>query len=295
MIAEVLLVLAGHDSSIFQDSTINSTFARSLHPGEEQALKSLAELAVRYRKIRSFCQSYFDSRKNRYLCVVCSTISSILVTEYESLIVETEAKILKRDDAYVAKGAFVAISTIRAEFSIWDAPLKALELFLDYLEQKPTCPPGYLIDLVLTRVDCGIQTVARIFSKIFDTVQKLWLADLAGFLVYGTISEDLPLIVEKQRSAFVFQEDCVPSCVSERLRDSIIHIGRSVVAVKRVSTAKQIPHEMEVKHTRSISSLSLQDIHQFEDGIDQIRSTINEWLWVNVLTKEDVEETLESL
>lgn len=295
MIAELLLVLAGHDSSIFQGSTICPTFSHLLHPGEQHALEWLADLAARYRKIRAFCQSCFHSPKNRYICVACSAISSILAAEYDSLVVETEARVLKRDNKYVAKGACVAVTSIRAEFSEWDAPLKALESFLDQLEQNPNCPPGYLIDLILDRTDSGIQTVSRFFSKIFASVQKLWIADLVAFLVYGTISEDLPLIIEESPSVFVFQRACMPSCISEHLKESIIHIGRSVIAVKRAPNAKQIPPIIEMEHAKLMGNLSLRDIYQFEDGINQIRNTISEWLWVNILTKEDVEETLESL
>ncbi|GJJ09549.1 hypothetical protein Clacol_003772 [Clathrus columnatus] len=295
MIAELLLVLIGHDSSIFQNSKINPAFAQLLHPGEQHVLESLAELAVRYQKIRSFCQSYPTNNNNRYVAVVCSTILFILTTEYESLVVETEAKILKGDIAYVSRGASIAVSSIRAIFSEWDAPMKALELFIDRLEQKPSWPPGPLIDLIMDRTDSGIQTVSNIFSKIFLAIQKLWSSDLTAFLVYGTVSDNLPLIIEKSPSVFVFQEASMPCCVSEHIKSSIIHIGRSVTAVKRVPNAKQIPRDMSMEHTKLIGNLSLQDIHQFEDGINQIKNTISEWLWINILTKEDVEETLESL
>lgn len=114
MIAEVLLVLAGHQSSLFpNDHTLNPTFAPLLHPGEQQCLESLGLIAFRYRKIKASC-SALSRTPSRYICALCSKLNHILKDEYEALVVETEAKVLKRDANLVASGSFVPLSSIRA-------------------------------------------------------------------------------------------------------------------------------------------------------------------------------------
>ena len=56
MIAEVLLVLAGHDSSLFPtDHTLHPAFTPLLHPGEQQCLEALGKIAGRYRSIKDLC------------------------------------------------------------------------------------------------------------------------------------------------------------------------------------------------------------------------------------------------
>jgi gamma-tubulin complex component 4 len=300
MIAELLLVLAGHDSSLFQGSSINPSFTPLLHPGEQQALEALAQIALRYRRVRSFCSSALDS-KNRYICVLCSTLSSILKCEYESLVVETESRILGRDDAFVGRGSFVPVSSVRAIFAEWDAPLKALELFVNRLEQQLEWPPGPLIDLLLERAGSGVHAVSSLFSRVSIAVQRLWSTEISAFLVHGTVSSVLPLAVESSASSstsastYILQDGAMPSCVSDQTRESILYVGRAVATVKAARKSKQFPRTMAIEHSKLLDGVYPQDRHRFERVIGDVRNNISEWLWLNVLTREDVEDAVESL
>jgi gamma-tubulin complex component 4 len=300
MIAEVLLVLAGHDSSLFQGSSINPLFTPLLHPGEQQTLEVLARTATRYRRVRSFCKSALDSR-NRYICALCSTLSSILKTEYESLVVDTEAKILGQNGAFMCPDSFVPISSVRAMFAEWDAPLKALELFVDRLEEQSEWQPGPLIDLLLERANSGVDAVSSLFSRIAIAVQKLWLTDLSAFLIHGTVSSVLPIAVEKSTSSstsaltYVLQDGAMPSCVSNQTRESILYVGRAVATVNAGRNSKQFPRSMAVQHAELLQGTYPEDSHVFDRVISDVRSNVSEWLWLNVLTREDVENAVESL
>jgi gamma-tubulin complex component 4 len=301
MIAEILLVLAGHDSSLFQGSSIHPSFSPLLHPGEQQALESLAHIAARYRRIRSFCTTSLDLR-NRYICALCSTLIVIL-GEYESLVVETEGKILRKDDAFVGSGSFVPVSSVRATFAQWDAPLKSLELLVDRLEEENEWPPGPLIDLLLERANTGVHAVSSLFSRISIAVQRLWINDLSAFLVHGTVSSTLPLASEKppasstsSASTYVLREGAMPSCVSAQTQESIAYVGRAVATVKSARKwSKQFPRSMFIEHAKLLDGVYPQDKHSFERVIGDVRSNVSEWLWLNVLTREDVEDAVESL
>ncbi|KAF8528023.1 gamma-tubulin ring complex protein [Hysterangium stoloniferum] len=300
MIAEILLILAGNDSSLFKDSTIHPHFAPLLHPGEQETLEAIAHIAARYKRVRSFCTSSLDSQ-NRYICALCSTISHILRDEYESLVIQTEARILQRDDTYVGSGSFVPISLVRAIFSGWDAPFKALGHLIDQLEGRAEWPPGPLIDLLLERANSGVQVVSSLFTRISVTVQKLWLTELSAFLIHGTVSPTMPFAVETSPSSkvststYVLQIDAMPVCVPERTRDSILYIGRAVAIVRSARNSKQFPRTMAIEHAKLLKEAYPRHSHHFERIISDIRVNISEWLWLNVLTREDVENAVESL
>jgi len=130
MIAEVLLVLAGHSSSLFPtDHNLHPAFKPLLHPGEEQCLEALGQIAVRYRNIKKACATLSRS-KSRYICALCATLNQILKDEYERLVVDTETKVLKRDPELVAHGSFVPLSAVGPTFAEWNSPLTALETLI---------------------------------------------------------------------------------------------------------------------------------------------------------------------
>ncbi|KAH9947098.1 gamma-tubulin ring complex protein [Amylocystis lapponica] len=291
MIAEVLLVLAGHSSSLFpSDHTIHPAFSPLLHPGEEQCLESLGHIAVRYRKIKKACSTLSRS-PSRYISALCATLNQILRDEYETLVVETEAKVLKRDSSLVASGSFVPLSSIRATFAEWDAPLAALESLIDELEAQQQWQSGPLIDLLMTRSHTGIHRVAAIHARLCEAVQHVWIAQLQAFLVHGSLSEKDPLATKD----YTLLESACPSCLSPQSRDSIAYIGRAIGTVKAAKWEKQFPRSLAMEHSKMLETALPQDEYGFDRVIADIRTTVSEWMWMNVLTHKDVEVTVESL
>lgn len=291
MIAELLLVLAGHDSSLFPaDATLNPAFAPLLHPGEQQALQSLALIASRYRHIRAAC-SRLSRSSSRYVCALCATLRLILRDEYESLVVETEAKVLRRDPSLVATGAFVPLSSIRALFSEWDAPLAVLVDLVDQLESEKQWKPGPLIDLLLSRSRTGVHRIASILSRLSSAVQRVWRSQITAFIVHGSISSTDPLTSKD----YALLDGALPSCVSPQSRDSIQYVGRAVATVKAAKWQKQLPTTLASEHTDLLESVLPQDQHNFDRVISQIRINVSEWLWMNVLTRQDIEDAVDSL
>jgi hypothetical protein len=291
MIAEVLLVLAGHTSSLFPtDHTLHPAFSSLLHPGEQQCLESLGLIAFRYRKIKASCTALSYS-PSRYVCALSATLNHILKDDYESLVIETEAKILRRDPILVASGSFVPLSSVRAIFSEWDAPLATLASLVQDLESESHWKPGPLIDMLLTRSQTGVYRIAGILSRLSITVQRVWRTQLMAFLVHGSLSSVDPLASDN----YSLLEGSMPTCVSAQSRESIAYIGRAIGTVKAAKWQKQLPRSVASMHTALLETVLPEDQHAFDLVISQIRTNVSEWLWLNILTQADVEDAVDSL
>lgn len=291
MIAELLLVLAGHDSSLFsQDTSLNPAFAPLLHPGEQQAVQALSLVASRYRHIKAACTRLSKS-SSRYICALCANLRLILKDEYESLVIDTEAKVLRRDPSLVATGAFVPLSSVRALFSEWDAPLAALVDLVDLLEAEKEWKPGPLIDLLLLRSRTGVYRIASILSRLSTAVQRVWRSQITAFIIHGSLSSTNPIASQD----YALVDGALPSCVSPQSRNSIQYLGRAVATVKAARWQKQLPVTLASEHTNLLESVLPQDQHAFDRVISQIRINVSEWLWENVLTRQDIEDAVDSL
>ncbi|TRM66054.1 Non-catalytic module family EXPN protein [Schizophyllum amplum] len=292
MIAEILLVLGGHSSSLFPENhKVHTAFVPLLHPGEQQCIEALGLIALRYRRIKTSCASLLSSSASRYVSAVCSTLTLILKSEYETLVIDTEAKILKRDADLVARGSFVPLSSIRAVFSEWDAPLAALCSLMDEIEGEQRWRPGPLIDLLQTRSNTGVRRIADIISRLCTAVQRVWMTQLTAFLIHGTLTHPDPLASDD----YALLDGAVPSCVSAQAQESIAYVGRAIGTVKAAKWQKQLPRSLASDHAALLQTALPEDQHAFERVVTDIRTNVSEWLWLNVLTRKDVEEAVDTL
>jgi gamma-tubulin complex component 4 len=206
-------------------------------------------------------------------------------------VVSTESRVLKRDPNVVASGSFVPLSSIRATFAEWDAPLAVLESLVDQLEDQKHWQPGPLIDMLLARSYTGVYRIADILSRLSVAVQRVWRTQLAAFLVHGSLAAVDPLASDQ----YTLLEGSIPSCVSSQSRDSIEYVGRAIGTVKAAKWQKQLPRDLALEHTNLLETVLPEDQHQFDRAIMQIRTNVSEWLWLNVLTQKDVEDAVDSL
>jgi gamma-tubulin complex component 4 len=291
MISEVLLLLAGHQSSLFaDDNSIHPAFTPLLHPGEQQCLEALSLTAHRYRYIKMACARL--SRSNsRYVSALCATLTQILRDEYEALVILTEAKVLQQDSSLVARGSLVPLSSIRATFSEWDAPLIALHALTEQLKAENSWRPGPLIDLLIARARTGVHSVSRIFTKLSAAVQRVWRTQLIALMVHGTRAPTDPLAGED----YTLVQDAMPACVSTLTRDSIVYVSRAVGTVKSARWQKQLPRTLAADYTQMLEGVLPEDQFAFDRVVAEIRANVGEWLWLNVLTRKDVEDAVDSL
>jgi gamma-tubulin complex component 4 len=292
MIAEVLLLLAGHSSSLFpgKDSTLNPAFIPLLHPGEAQCLESLGLIALRYRKIKESCAALGTS-SSQYICALSSSLQRFLRDEYESLVIETEAKVLKREPGLVANGSFVPLSSIRATFSEWDAPLAALQSLIEELDKKSPWQPGPLIDMLQARACTGVHRVASVLSKLSRDVQRVWRTRAIAFMVHGNTEGSDTLA----SSDYKLLDQSIPACISPQTRESIAYIGRAIGTVKAAKWRRQLPRTLALEYTRQLEAALPEERHAFDGAVTEIRMSVSEWLWVYVLTRKDVDEAVDSL
>ncbi|KAG1885517.1 gamma-tubulin ring complex protein [Suillus subluteus] len=280
MIAEVLLVLAGHSSSLFPtDHNLHPAFRPLLHPGEEQCLEALGHIASRYRNIKKACATLSRS-KSRYVCALCATLNQILKDE-----------ILKRDPDLVANGSFVPLSAVRATFAEWDSPLTALETLMIQLQAQKHWKPGPLIDMLLARSKTGVYRIADIISRLSVAVQRVWRSQLSAFVVHGSLASSDPLASED----FTLLDGAMPSCVSPQTKESIVYVGRAIATIKAKKWQNQLPREQALEYANLLETVLPEDQYKFDLVISQIRTNVSEWLWLNVLTRKDVEDAVISL
>lgn len=207
-------MLGGHPSSLFpKDHTIHPSFSPLLHPGERQCIESLGICGFRYRTIQKSC-AQLQSSSSRYVSAICSQIRHILKDEYETLVISTEEKVLRNDANFVGSRSFVPLSSIRATFAEWDAPLASLVTLMEELESRKDIQPGPLIDLLLERSKTGVNRIASIFTQLSHAVERVWRVQLIAFIVHGSISAVDPLVSE----SYAFLEGSVPSCISAQSR-----------------------------------------------------------------------------
>ena len=304
MLAELLLILAGHPSSLLVnagDGTLTCTpaLAELLHPGEVDTIQFLAnQVASRYRHVLDACARLVSA--SRYVAALCRAVLDLLQEQYDDLIVKVEALILHRDSSIVASGSAVPLSAIKAHFSVWAAPLAALCALFSELEKdctpatNPLWFPGPLLDLLLSRgARSGVETIADIFSRIARAVQYVWKTQLASFILHGSPEEFAT------PDTFVPYPTSLPSCLSSTAAESIAYIGRSIAVVREQTTRSRqrldLPRDLTAEHAELLANVMPEDRHKFDEVIATIRTNVSEWLWNRVLTRKDVDETIDSL
>lgn len=292
MIAETLLLLLGHPSTLFPtDHKIDPAFIPLLHPGERDCLESLALLAWRYRLIKA-ASARLGSSDSPYMSALCAELNRILSVEYEALVVSTEAKILQKDANFVGSGSFVPLSSLRATFAVWDAPFAALITLLEDLESKESWQSGPFIDLLMQRSESGVQKVARILIRLSRAVQRVWIVELVTSLFHSSdFSSATSLVSEK----FVLKTGSVPKAVSAQSTESIAYLSKAIGTVKKANHEHQLPRPLVNDYITLLNDVLPEDEHSFDQVIGNIRSSVGEWLWCNVLTSHDIDAALESL
>ncbi|KAF8333155.1 Spc98 family-domain-containing protein [Cantharellus anzutake] len=300
MISEIILVLAGHPSSLFLDGgtgKLSPVWGELLHPGEQQSLEYLSHIGLQYRRLKEDAKSI--ATDSEYVASMCASIRTVLA-EYDALTVQTETNILQRDDTMVAGGCFVPLASLKATFSSWDAPFAALISLISQIRNFPSgsISPGQLIDLLLERSDCGVEKIREIMVSLAETVQKVWRMHLVAYVVHGTLSERDSFALG---NPFRLNLDVIPKCVSEETRESIAYVGRAMTTIRSAKSSSlqargvTLPRELAVEHTKLLGKVLPQDSHAFSDVMVRIRSNVSEWLWTTVLTHREVNEAIDTL
>ena len=361
MLAEVLLVLAGNPSAFFvphppqpaRQSSLRASpkLEQYLHPGEITSLNTLADLAFAYTTIRAWCRDIISStqhailsanRKGKgreqnapvqgdvYLSTLAHGVLDVLAG-YEQAIVDLESRVLRLDEGVVQdhKG-FVPLSVILATFSTWTAPLQSLVVLTQELQAAPGgIQPGRLLDILAQRTDTGHPHLARIYTRLFAVVQKLWIRHLTTFVLYGQApvasSKIAPAIaldvgpdpLSPRHRVYELNEGMLPPALGARSRESLLYVGRVVATLKRegrdlpasvLDTLREAFGDLArgtagdgrdddeaADGERDVGSWARSGADGLDEAILLARKEVGEWLWRFVLTGSQVIDALDTL
>ncbi|ORY34876.1 Spc98 family-domain-containing protein [Naematelia encephala] len=324
MLAELLLVLAGHPSSFFIPSPASSpiTLALSpklstyLHPGEIASLDVLGQLAFRYSHVRSWALDIQRRGRDSVLTtalargkgkgkevdhgdIYLSTLAGALLDvlkEYEILVLSTEAKVLALDPVLVQdQQGYVPLSALVATFSTWQAPLASLtELILSLDSSPPT--PGMLIHVLQQRVQTGNPTLATVYIQLLSTLTGLFLTHLAAFLLYGltpSLGLDIgPDPLSPSHRVYRLDERLVPPSIRKGTQESILYVGRVAATLRR--EGRELPVGLVNDLRQEIMRVRSLEEGDLDNAVQRARQEVGEWLWKHILTGPQVVEALET-
>ncbi|WVO13796.1 hypothetical protein L204_101419 [Cryptococcus depauperatus] len=343
MLGEVLMLLGGYPSSFFipHPPTSPVTFHVSpalseyLHPGEIASLNSLASLAFRYRRIKTWAEetlrlgqeavlaeSLKGSRKgkqrqtdeteptpNQYLATLAGSVLEVL-SGYDLLIVETEAKILTLDPELVQDShGYVPLSSIVATFDKWQAPLSALAYMVAQLSgssvEDDKSTPGKLIDLIYAKSQTGNPSLEEIFQKLASSLRRLFQVQLVSFLLFGiapsTATPTSPALglnigadpLSPQHRLYALNDELLPSSITGRMKEGILYVGRVACTLK--TEGRSLPKPMIDALRQEIMSVKgLEEGAGLEEVIEKARAEVGEWLWKHILTGPQVVTSIET-
>jgi hypothetical protein len=327
MLAEVLLVLAGHPSSFFVPTPaerptalkVSHALSRHLHPGEEQALNQLAQLAYHYTSIRTWARRIQEQgrhgvleetlRKGKgkaadvpdtYISTLAGSILDVL-REYELLLVQVETDILNLDEGLAQDElGYVPLSILLAKFSVWQGPLAGLKNLVDTLSQS-SWTPGQLLDHLIGLADNGNSRLSEMYRTLYDSLLRLFLTHTVMFLLNGiaptTSTPTSPSIaidagtdpLSPQHRIYTLNTDLFPASIAGETRESVLYVGRVAATLKR--EGRSLPKTMVDELRRVIMSVAGLD-DELERAIQRTREEVGEWLWKHVLTGPQVAEAL---
>jgi hypothetical protein len=72
-------------------------------------------------------------------------------------------------------------------------------------------------------------------------------------------------------------------------------VGRAIATIKTKKWQNQLPREQALEYANLLETVLPEDQYKFDLVVSQIQTNISEWLWLNVLTRKDVEDTVISL
>lgn len=177
---ELLLVLAGHPSSLFviaqAESGLSGTHSEPWawtmraaddlplsHPGERTLLDAVLDLAAKHRRIAVFATSLRDEARRQVVqaarerrqsgegqsCMLTHLAARMLklLKGFQQLVLDAESDIVRRSwDMVQGDAASVSLVNIRARLEEWHAPLRALDSLVSALLQGPPDVPPTALD-----------------------------------------------------------------------------------------------------------------------------------------------------
>ncbi|WBW72364.1 gamma tubulin complex GCP4 subunit Gfh1 [Schizosaccharomyces osmophilus] len=198
MLHELLLFLAGYDSSLFlvdnEIVTLHPSL-HTLHPGERHILQEIGILAVERRKTAKLLHPSISplNHPNNVFHRSLYMFTEDVLRKFDEDLVDLEQQILTRDSSFVGSGKFVSLTQVEAHLSSWKHTFPDLFLIAATALQYQT---AYSIfhSLTLLYMQSSRLNFKQLIIEIQVCLQKVWLNHFLEYLVtdfredYGYLS-----------------------------------------------------------------------------------------------------------
>lgn len=272
MLHEILLSLSGHPSPLFdtpKDPTHVTSPISLLSPPETELLSSLGHLSRLHRRTRAHAAKVAATHNSTICRAVATAITSNHLDQFQRLVLDVEARILKQDASTVGAYNIVPLAAIVGEFSAWT---KLMEWLWDISTFMAPEAPGKgseklasgaaLIDKLRNEAQTGYPDIESAALHLGTVAETSWLRQLSIWVLYGRLpafgSSDFPISRDDDEElAFVMNHSLLPKYVTRQTASSLLFVGKSLNQIRSLSSSS--------KHvagsSTSISELDLLPIH----------------------------------
>jgi hypothetical protein len=303
MLREVLLVLAGHESSVVVEDP-PSLAKELLHPSEAALMAQVAVFGKLHkqisRRINIIQSSYMDLPsselehatsylKGPYLAAsqaVANVLEKDLLSAFRMHLIEIEKLILSRDSAYVGGNNVVSLTVVVSRtIREWERLFMYSNSLLGYIMDGKQQPAGHdLITRLQREALTGYNDVKTLVEKCLASVERSWLAQIESWLVFGRLPGG-EFMIDRNENKFHLVNSRIPPCIDKKLAQEIYVTGNCLRQMKTRDLAT-IRHLDEL--LKSTELPIRQD--QFKGVVDRIRASVLKNVTATVLHVQRVEQ-----
>ncbi|KAG9305633.1 hypothetical protein G9A89_001694, partial [Geosiphon pyriformis] len=297
-----------------------------LHQAERTSLERLAILGFHYRAIVIFLDSnrgrnVSTTPRGSFVYAFCNAVNDAL-SDYKKLVIETEKKVLNKDDT----GGFVSISHLTSVFAVYHIILPQLHNLVKEINANSAKYYGAgVLNLLVDRCNTGVPELREIMLKLVHACHRVMYQYVTSWMVYGNLQDIYreffikEMTVEQQQSQistnleefsqtrwhqrFTIDESLIPKYIPISTAESILFVGRAIATVRYASKThshqnnRMLPRNLSAMHLEYLLKLSSNPIFnplELENVVNTIRNNVAQWLWQVVLTGDKVIACLES-
>lgn len=231
MLHELLVVLAGFESSLTSDEGLKS----QLHPSEAAMISEAHRFGKYHARISKLIANVHTSEINVSPVgyAVASSVQINAIKPFQQTLIEMEQRILARDSAFIGGDSFVSLTqiitlTVRDWLNLFQY---SESLMRDITTHNRSGPE--IINRLRRDYDTTSQLkLSPLIRHALAAAEKSWVAQVASWIVYGRLpsnTEDFMIVsgsVEEANSGkFILVMSRIPSSINIATANDILTIG----------------------------------------------------------------------
>ena len=274
MLHELLLVLQGHESSLFkpwpphpsspQTIVLDSTLD-NIHPSERAAVNALTHLSFLHKSLRTTISHTVHSHSSIVVRAVLSAVQNPHLNAFQEAVQDVERMILTRDTSVVAAYDIVPLARLSTLLGEWDTRINYLHRFVSNIMSEST--GAQVLNQLQQDQNTGYPEIAEIVMKLIAVGEETWLRQVSSWVLYGRIpqlgcsdffiqpSTD-PNVSPLDENAFVVDWSRWPKHLPRETGSSILFIGRALARIEMQSPTHRISSQKILKtHLHCLNTL----------------------------------------